>query len=142
MVVTIVLKEYHFSNANTLQPIVVKLDAGELLLWDSRLIHANDPGKPKQDPTASRLRRACVYVCMTPAMLAGSPEERKSLIEKRLEAVRLGQTTTHWPHKFQLHSLSFRKRLHVNKLQETRAAPQEYVEPKLTDAQKRLVTGD
>lgn len=137
----VVLKRYHFANAGVLQPIVVQLDAGELLLWDSRLIHANDPGSPARDPTKDRLRRACVYVCMTPAMLAGSAEARKSLVEQRLEAVRLGQTTTHWPHKFQLHSLSFRKRLHAKRLQETRPQRQPYVAPKLTEAQKHLVTG-
>ena len=41
------------------------LEAGDLLLWDSRLVHAGSVG-PGRDLASDRLARASLCVCMGP----------------------------------------------------------------------------
>lgn len=113
----ILLKQKHIENSNTLRPVVILLDAAELLLWDSRTIHANDPGQPRFDPTLNRLRRAVVYVCMTPSMLIPEGAARNALIERRKKAAEQGKTTNHWPHLYQEHVPSFFQRMAIERKQ-------------------------
>jgi len=84
-------------------PKVVICKAGDLVLWDSRLIHCNSPGNvtPRIPDKAKgeqwQLLRAVVYVCMTPADFA---ENLPELRVKRADAFHNGKTTNHWPHEF------------------------------------------
>mmetsp|Transcript_41574 Transcript_41574/g.115672 ORF Transcript_41574/g.115672 Transcript_41574/m.115672 type:complete len:408 (-) Transcript_41574:149-1372(-) len=76
---------------------LVCCQAGDLVLWDSRAVHANSPA-PRQ-PTAprDRLLRAVGYVCMTPKSFAPS-----DVRTKRRTAYEHGFSTSHWPHKLDL----------------------------------------
>ena len=75
-------------------------DAGDLVLWDSRTVHASegadpDAPLPRDERGAPRLARAASYVCMVPAAahLASDPK----LGERRAHSVEHHITTTHWP---------------------------------------------
>ena len=82
--------------------VVVHLEAGDLLCWDSRTVHCSWPGdglldepgappaKADQLPT-DRLARAALYVSFTPRSLV--PPD---VAAKRRQAVADGATTTHW----------------------------------------------
>jgi len=78
---------------------LVRAAAGDLLLWDSRLIHCNTP--PLRPPAAAdgqseaALLRAVVDVCMTPRRLA-----LRDALSLRRRAVLAGVGSTHWPHCF------------------------------------------
>lgn len=63
------------------------VDAGDLILWDSRLIHWN------RAPTGERTR-VVVYVCFFPA--ARFTEEQRVRKRELFEGLR---QTTHWPQK-------------------------------------------
>mmetsp|Transcript_24743 Transcript_24743/g.35972 ORF Transcript_24743/g.35972 Transcript_24743/m.35972 type:complete len:371 (-) Transcript_24743:434-1546(-) len=73
--------------------------AGDLVLWDSRTIHCNNPSLTT--PTEERgyphdqLLRAAIYVCMTPRYKASS-----NVITMRRKAFLAGVGTSHWPHEF------------------------------------------
>ena len=75
------------------------LRPGDLLLWDSRTVHCSYPGNPnvelpKMWPEAHGLIRAGVLVSMIP------PDQvSTSVLNQRVEAVRQGQTLTHWANK-------------------------------------------
>ena len=45
--------------------MLVPLEAGDLLLWDSRLVHAGSVG-PGRDLASDQLARASLCVCMGP----------------------------------------------------------------------------
>ena len=72
--------------------ICCRLDAGDMIIWDSRVAHASHP---PSDPAADShaLVRLCAYVCMAPP----SPDE--AVRRARRAAFDDGQTTTHWPTK-------------------------------------------
>lgn len=72
------------------QPIICHLEAGDLLLWDSRVIHCSSGGvePPEAEP---KLLRAISLVCMMPKRL--TPPE---VIEARKEAVEKVISTTNW----------------------------------------------
>ncbi|CAB9500770.1 Phytanoyl-CoA dioxygenase (PhyH) [Seminavis robusta] len=72
----------------------VSAQAGDLILWDSRTIHANIPAleKPSMAPS-TELLRAVSYVCMTPKHLA-----TPAVLQERRGAFEEGETTGHWPH--------------------------------------------
>ena len=75
---------------------LVVAKAGDLLLWDSRCVHANTPAlEAPSDATCppGELLRAVAYVCMTPKRMA--PEE---VLERRRRAFDRRITTSHWPH--------------------------------------------
>lgn len=84
-------------NDSDFEKRLVCCEAGDLIIWDSRTVHCNAPGKDsdkhKQDP--SSLLRVCAYVCMTPLAWA-SPE---TLQQRRIAFVH-NESTTHWPHIF------------------------------------------
>lgn len=73
---------------------LVSAKAGDLVLWDSRTIHANTPAleKPVNRPD-DELLRAVSYVCMTPKHLANEAvlQARRNAFDKRI-------ARGHWPH--------------------------------------------
>ena len=70
------------------------LRKGDLLLWDSRLVHASTPSRAADPPPADELARCCSFQCMVPARLC-PPEVRAA----RRAAFEDGVTTSHWPTK-------------------------------------------
>ena len=83
----------------------VCLRPGDLVLWDSRLVHASEPapegavGAGSAGGAGAGLLRMAVPVCMVPRASAGTAEEQAALASWRADAVRRGATTKHWPHK-------------------------------------------
>lgn len=78
---------------------LVQAKAGDLLLWDSRCIHCNTPGRVSQDTAvpskaqiANELIRFAVYICMTPRWKCS-----EEVIKYRQKCFRHGVTTSHWP---------------------------------------------
>ena len=66
----------------------VPVSAGDMVLWDSRLIHENEVGGlPSED-------RCVQYVCMLPRSHPGNTDAQR---RKRLECVQQRRTTSHWP---------------------------------------------
>jgi len=75
---------------------LIECQAGDMILWDSRLPHCNTPALSEPKRTiGNELLRLVTYVCMTPKSLATA--ETLSL---RKQAFRHGVTTSHWPHVF------------------------------------------
>jgi len=77
---------------------LVTARAGDLVLWDSRTVHCNEPGPPSRVQAASGddVLRAVSYVCMTPVSKAPY-----AVISRRQEAFESNVSSTHWPHDFQ-----------------------------------------
>merc|ERR1712243_506769 len=74
----------------------VECQAGDMILWDSRLPHCNTSAMTEPRRTiGNELLRLVTYVCMTPKSLA-TPKTLKL----RKQAVLHGVTTNHWPHEF------------------------------------------
>mmetsp|Transcript_130516 Transcript_130516/g.226824 ORF Transcript_130516/g.226824 Transcript_130516/m.226824 type:complete len:407 (-) Transcript_130516:256-1476(-) len=78
---------------------LVCCEAGDLVLWDSRTIHANAPAPQQPIAPKERLLRAVAYICMVPKSFA--PEEVRV---GRRTAFEYGFNTTHWPQKLDLGS--------------------------------------
>jgi len=78
---------------------LVCCQAGDLVLWDSRTVHANAPALLLPKGPANELLRAVGYVCMTPYSFA-SEQVRKV----RRASYEAGCSTSHWPHKLDLGS--------------------------------------
>ncbi|KAJ1456367.1 hypothetical protein M885DRAFT_564238 [Pelagophyceae sp. CCMP2097] len=72
---------------------VALLEAGDLLVWDSRTVHCTTPAN---SDSGAGLTRAVAYVTWAPR--EGTPED---VLSRRRESVARGETTTHWPTKFQ-----------------------------------------
>jgi len=109
-----------------LKPIVVCAEAGDFVLWDSRVIHCNAPAdEPRKIPTDGTIlppRRLVAYVCMTP----------RSRLRPDIQAIRIacfqtGQTTSHWPEDG---SVAPARRNTKKTL---------YKQPVLTEEQKKLI---
>lgn len=78
------------------QQILPKCRAGDMVLWDSRTIHANTPTLPDAIPSEemeNELLRIVGYICMTPTHLAN-----KEMLINRINIYERGLGTTHWPH--------------------------------------------
>lgn len=78
------------------RPIKVCLKAGDFVLWDSRAIHGNVPPSLVKDPSSSKynsIRRIAAFICMVPASHVKDPK----IFQKRIEGVKTGATTSHWP---------------------------------------------
>ncbi|ETO27459.1 hypothetical protein RFI_09672, partial [Reticulomyxa filosa] len=86
--------------------VLVQCKAGDLCLWDSRTVHANQCSTlPDINPITNQpwempkegwdLIRVAYYVCMTPRYKATN-----SILRKRLKSFALHITSTHWPHYF------------------------------------------
>lgn len=80
-----------FVKEKGLTPVRVMCKAGDMVLWDSRTIHAGcNPVKGRPSPKL----RCVAYLCYTPRSLA-TPKD----LEKKRKAYKEGRTTSHWPHK-------------------------------------------
>ncbi len=111
-------------------PMMAHLEAGDMLLWDSRTIHCSSPGLVEPEPTdgPAQLTRAVSLVCMMPKARS-NPE----VIERRRAAINTRTSTTNWSDRF----------IDADRFpQVLAAADREYVlppVPKLTPAQLALV---
>jgi len=75
--------------------IVVEASAGDLILWDSRVIHGSKVGPSVVEEAEGKgLARCTGLVSMTPRVKA-----KQDVLEKRLKAWRSGFGFTHWPHE-------------------------------------------
>lgn len=74
---------------------LLKAQPGDLILWDSRLIHSGYVGTGYDDRSQVKdLARLCMAVCMVPRDMV-SPE----VLEQRRKFFERGKATTHWPNK-------------------------------------------
>ncbi|CAF3528516.1 unnamed protein product [Rotaria sp. Silwood1] len=83
-------------------PRLVKCNAGDLIVWDSRSIHCNTPAiVNKEKNNQIELLRIVAYICMSPlSMFVPDMDEFKNLEEFRQlreQFVRDKVTCTHWP---------------------------------------------
>lgn len=76
------------------QPIQAHMEAGDLLLWDSRTIHCSSPGSDTP-PDTQDLLRAASLVCMMPRA-----KSNPKVIEARKAAVANCTSTTNWSDRF------------------------------------------
>ena len=76
------------------QPIMCHMEAGDLLLWDSRTIHCSAPSLTTPSK-CNGLLRAASLVCMMPRAKSNS-----AVIEKRKDAVAKVKSTTNWSDRF------------------------------------------
>lgn len=72
-----------------MRPVVPVLDAGDLLVWDSRTAHCVLPPKDKNS------ERTVAYFSYVPKSFCTS-----DVCQARLRAFTEGISTTHWPHRF------------------------------------------
>jgi len=83
----------------TTPPVMCHMEAGDMMLWDSRTVHCSSPGlEPPlavSNDTASSLIRAVSLVCMMPRSLAD-----EGVIAKRRAAVATRTSTTNWSDRF------------------------------------------
>lgn len=88
------------ADALTHAPILLKSKAGDIILWDSRLIHGGRVGRGERRRHDSvrmagvDLARLSIPVCMTPREFA-----TEQVQSKRKKAFTAGSTFTHWPHE-------------------------------------------
>lgn len=75
-------------------PIMCHLEAGDMLLWDSRTIHCSSPALQQPEPKAELLR-AVGLVCMMPRSKSNA-----HIISVRKEAVAKRTSTTNWSDVF------------------------------------------
>ena len=74
--------------------------AGDLVLWDSRLVHASEPADtaaalPVDEAGFPRLARGACMISMVPA--AAHVRQDAALASRRRRLIERGCTTTHWP---------------------------------------------
>ena len=108
---------------------------GDLILWDSRTVHASAPADPRAPlPTEPdgrpRPARAVAFVCMVPA--APHLEARPSLPAERRELVSWACTCTHWP---------FEPRAIVSRGPPGADVPDVLTRPYMTEEARALVVG-
>eukprot|EP00300_Choanocystis_sp_HF-7_P002815 c12136_g1_i1.p1 GENE.c12136_g1_i1~~c12136_g1_i1.p1 ORF type:complete len:202 (+),score=24.63 c12136_g1_i1:571-1176(+) len=109
------------------------VQAGDTILWDSRLVHCNAPGialpsesapeesgfgslsrrfsklwRSKKNEERPELLRVVGYICMVPRSTASEEvlEQRRTAFEKQI-------TTTHWPNQFRITSVGREAPLHT-----------------------------
>jgi hypothetical protein len=92
------IDHFRFPNDDVLladtQPIICHMEAGDLMLWDSRTIHCSSPGL--ETPTNDReLLRAASLICMMP-----KSKSNPDVIEMRKAAVQNLTSTTNWSDRF------------------------------------------
>ena len=81
-----------------LLPLKTKLNvpAGSLVLWDSRIFHQNQYGKPNSE------ERIVQYVCMLPK---NSEKNTAMMKKKRRDYFKNRRTTSHWPYPIKVNGL-------------------------------------
>ncbi len=72
-----------------IKPIALRIPAGALALWDSRVFHQNRYGKPRSE------ERLVLYVCMLPR---SGKKNTAAMRAKRRRYVLDRRTTSHWPY--------------------------------------------
>lgn len=77
-------------------PLLLKAKAGDLILWDSRLLHGGKVGTGAMHEEV--LARLTVTVCMTPRSFI-SPGREKLVLDAREKGFISGSTFSHWPHE-------------------------------------------
>lgn len=75
-------------------PVMCHMEAGDMLLWDSRTIHCSSASLEAPEPKAE-LMRAISLICMMPRRL--TPPE---VLEQRKKAVGRVTSTTNWTDRF------------------------------------------
>ncbi|MBT3427823.1 MAG: hypothetical protein HOL98_04895 [Gammaproteobacteria bacterium] len=75
-------------------PITCHMEAGDLLLWDSRTVHCSNPGSGT-GLSANELIRAVSLICMMPRS-----RSNQEVISRRKQAVSKRISTTNWSDRF------------------------------------------
>ena len=121
--------------------VLLEASAGDLILWDSRLIHGglvgggNDGDSESSSNRAGqqrlpRLPRLSLTVSMTPVSFC----KNGGVLDQRQKAYENGLTLTHWPHEFAPHDLGDTGGQNID-------TARVYEAPKLNAAQLRLIRG-
>ncbi len=76
------------------EPITCHMEAGDLLLWDSRTVHCSSPGSGHEFP-GNELVRAISLICMMPRS-----RSNEAVISRRKAAVAKKTSTTNWSDRF------------------------------------------
>jgi len=79
-------------------PIMAHMNAGDMMLWDSRTVHCSSPGiepAAASDPAMPSLIRAASLVCMMPKSRAS-----EEVIAQRRAAIPTRTSTTNWSDRF------------------------------------------
>jgi len=102
-------------------------DPGDVILWDSRLLHGGlvGTGKKENHPNTD-LARLSLTVCMAPASKA-TPQ----VLENRRMAFKYGWTLTHWPYEFNVNDMGNTNGSNIKN--------GKYVPPVLNEEQFKLV---
>ena len=112
------------SELSKLKVIKVCAPAGSLVLWDSRMVHANCP------PTSNQ-PRVCLYVSMQPRKYANEKE-----LKKRIKLFESGRQTGHWCAGHLLKETAKHPNSHGNPI----VMPEEpFCVPELSSLSKKLV---
>ncbi|MFP6806112.1 MAG: phytanoyl-CoA dioxygenase family protein [Pseudomonadales bacterium] len=91
------IDHFRFPNNDPLladsNPITCHMEAGDLLLWDSRTIHCSSPptNPDAKAPDADSLVRAISLICMMPRAKSNA-----EVISRRKAAIEKGTSTTNW----------------------------------------------
>lgn len=113
-------------------PVMCHLEAGDMMLWDSRTVHCSSPGiepAAPSDATTPALIRAASLVCMMPKSRADD-----DVIAQRRAAVAARISTTNWSDRF-FSTDDYPEMLQAPDLAKYQLPPA----PVLTDAQLALV---
>lgn len=98
------------------QAQLVKADPGDMILWESRLIHGGYVGKgPASHEGKIDLMRLSFTVCQTPYTSMQKGEEHE-IIRSRIQAFNEQACTSHWPHAPVNHNMGtdrFHNRKHI-----------------------------
>jgi ectoine hydroxylase-related dioxygenase (phytanoyl-CoA dioxygenase family) len=76
--------------------VKVSAGAGDLILWDSTVLHWNTP-VTNLNKRYEELARCAVYVCMAPVEQVSRPGQLETLRKLRLNCIANFKSTSHWP---------------------------------------------
>ena len=86
---------------NSFQPRLIKCQAADLIVWDSRCIHCNTPAIIRPSNEQNAILRLVAYVCMSPIELFKPDGVRFDNLDEfrelREDFVRQRITSSHWP---------------------------------------------
>jgi len=87
-------------------PVLITAEPGDLILWDSRMVHVGEAGpgqlrKPAVKEGEPSLSRCAFTVCMVPRTAAS-----EEVLEKRRKAFQEGETLCHRPDQYSPHPLA------------------------------------
>lgn len=109
---------------------LVMANPGDLILWDSRLLHCGHVGRGK--PDSAEWLRLSFTVCMLPKQGV-----EMDVLQDRRAAVSQGLCLTHWPSKCEPHSFSDSDASALPKDWRSR-----YTVPQLSREQQLLIDGE